>query len=178
MLEQTCLHFNRAFLNPAQAVRWCCAWLGFEVCLAPWLPLGQRGEVDFDEGVIRLNPLAYTAASKNRGTDRQAETLAHELAHVRLHEAQFRAGVTSQEQEDEAQTYARIFLVPRRKFEPHVPRVASDHLAAYRYSREWGVSPGMITARARELEALAAVMPSSSVPEMDVETVDRLFEFR
>lgn len=148
------------------------AWLGYHTLLAEWLPKGTRGEVCFARRTIYVNPAPYSGedARKNRNPHRITETLAHELGHIRLHREQMLAGIYTDEQEEEAQLYARIFLIPRRAYQAAAPSVAgTSTVCAYRAAREYGVTPGTAIVRAREV----GVLPKVEIPADEV-TLSRL----
>lgn len=148
-------HYECHFLRPSHGVRHCCAYLGFEVALAK-MGRTQLGAIDYERSLIYLRPAE---------TQRLGEILAVQLGHIRLHELDQRAGVYTNRQQEEARTYASIFLLPRQRFRPVAAQAVQNLHAA---SVDWGVSPKLIRLRARQ------VLPPIEFDDRAVELVDLL----
>lgn len=80
--------------------------------------------------------------------DRQRFTLAHELAHILMHQ------VPSEDMEDEADRFASEFLIPADEFVPMVTDASLQELA--RLKRYWKMSMGSLLMKARSTNCITA----------------------
>ncbi|MEW6280881.1 MAG: hypothetical protein AB1758_19860 [Candidatus Eremiobacterota bacterium] len=99
--------------------------------------------------------LGLRVAGPNPSADEARAALAHRLGHQRLHGE----GPWSPDQQQEAATYARVFLLPRRGILgcPRLAPILNAHGGRQRWeavtamAAAWWVPPAMLTARLREL---------------------------
>lgn len=121
------------------------------------------------------------ADPKKACQERANVAIGHELGHIRLHLPELELGVRTDQQEDEADVYARVFLLPERdvlrgkhllQLERQQGRGMWNTVAAM--ARWWEVTPGMMTIRLRELGYQERLEPRARAKSERARTGQRL----
>lgn len=113
---------------------------------------------DFHEGIDAFTvtgtqrPIVVLCSNKGVATRRRFD-LAHELAHIALHEAR---ADEPRWQEAQAHRFASALLMPASEVRDHLPRRGDDLRALERVAHDWGVSMQAALMRARDLAVLDA----------------------
>lgn len=125
--------------------------------------LGSRhGELDLDRGIIRINSTLFERLDPRADINAVAAfTIAHEVAHISLHQWRLQRGLPlTAEHEREAQFYAGVLLMPRRRILASHEWARWDSMVAegknpwppiYRLAERYRVSPAAMRTRLEDL---------------------------
>lgn len=112
--------------------------------------LGNRAQDGVSSWPADLTHPPIIVVNDDLPGDRMRFTLAHELAHLLLHR------IPSEHTEREANRFAAEFLVPAEAISSELDGLTTRHLARLATLKDqWGVSIGMLTQRARDIEAIS-----------------------